>query len=356
MSCSFGNQFKLTIFGQSHSEAIGVVIEGIPAGVRLDLDRIQAFLRRRAPGTAAYATQRKESDKPEIVSGLVDGVTCGTPLCAIIRNGDTRSADYEALRAVPRPSHADYPAFLKYGAFHDIRGGGNFSGRMTAPLCFAGAVALQLLAEKGITVGAHIRRIAEIQDIPFDPVSVDEEALSEVRKKAFPVLNDSAGEDMKRCIEEARSHADSIGGVIECAVLGVPGGLGSPMFDGVENVISRAVFAVPGVKAIAFGNGFDCARLRGSENNDSFVLENGAVKTETNRHGGCLGGLTSGMPILFTAAIKPTPSIGQPQRSVNLSESTETLLTVEGRHDPCIVPRAVPCIEAAAAVALMNLI
>ncbi|MBQ5970740.1 MAG: chorismate synthase [Clostridia bacterium] len=356
MSCSFGDKFKVTVFGQSHSEAIGVVIDGVPAGVRLDEAQIAAFLQRRAPGNAAFATQRKESDRPQIVSGVVDGVTCGAPVCALILNGDAHSKDYDALRACPRPSHADYAAFLKYGAAHDIRGGGNFSGRMTAPLCFAGALAMQLLEAKGVTVGAHIRRIGFVQDMPYDGILLDRQTLCGIKAKAFPVQNDSAGEEMCRVIEQARLQADSVGGVVECAVLGVPGGVGGPIFDSVESVISHLVFSIPGVKAVAFGNGFDCVNLRGSENNDPFCFEDGEIRTESNRHGGVLGGLTSGMPILFTAAFKPTPSIGQPQRTVNLQTGENTVLTVEGRHDPCIVPRAVPCVEAAAAIALMNLL
>lgn len=356
MSCSFGESFKITIFGQSHSEAIGVVVEGVPAGVRFDFERVQAFLRRRAPGNAAFATARKEADVPQILSGIVDSVTCGAPICAVIGNHDAKSKDYDALRSLPRPSHADYPAFLKYGAFHDIRGGGNFSGRMTAPLCFAGALALQLLEERGITIGAHILKIAGVQDVPFDPVFITADTLQTVRDKAFPVQNDAAGTEMQTQIADARQHADSVGGVIECCILGVPGGTGSPMFDGIENMISRTVFAIPAVKGIAFGNGFACADLRGSENNDPFVFRDGQVCTETNRHGGCLGGLASGMPIVFTAAIKPTPSIGQMQKTVHLGEQKDTFFTIEGRHDPCIVPRAVPCVEAAAAIAIMNLI
>ena len=356
MSCSFGEKFKVTVFGQSHSEAIGVVVDGVPAGVRLNVDKIAAFLQRRAPGNAAFSTKRKEVDAPKIVSGLVDGMTCGAPICALIFNCDAHSKDYDALRTCPRPSHADYAAFLKYGAHHDIRGGGNFSGRMTAPLCFAGAVAMQLLETQGISVGAHIRRIGYVQDMPFDGISLDRQTLLDIQAKAFPVQNDSAGEEMRRVIEDARLQADSVGGVVECAVLGVPGGVGGPIFDSVESVVSHLLFSIPGVKAVAFGNGFDCVNLRGSENNDPFCYEDGAVRTESNRHGGVLGGLTSGMPILFTAAFKPTPSIGQPQRTVNLSTGENTVLTVEGRHDPCIVPRAVPCVEAAAAIALMNLL
>lgn len=353
MSCNFGEKIKITIFGQSHSDAIGVVVDGLPAGKKLDMDKIYDFMARRAPGKNKFSTQRKEADLPEILSGVVDGTTCGAPLCAVIRNGDTRSKDYENLRTVPRPAHADFTAFFKHNGFNDVRGGGNFSGRMTAPLCFAGAVCMQFLEDKGIKIGAHIEKIAGISDKRYDSVNVD---FADTDKKEFPVLDDAQGEKMREKIEEARKNADSVGGVIECAITGLPVGLGEPMFDGVENVISHAVFAVPAVKGIEFGSGFEGADLLGSENNDSFTVSDGTIVTETNNHGGILGGISSGMPVVFRVAMKPTPSIGQSQKSVNLLKREEEELTIVGRHDPCVVPRAVPCIEAAAAIAIMNLI
>lgn len=353
MSCNFGEKIKITIFGQSHSDAIGVVVDGLPAGKKLDMERIYEFMARRAPGKNKFSTQRKEGDVPEILSGVVDGVTCGAPLCAVIRNGDTRSKDYENLRTVPRPGHADFTAFFKHNGFNDVRGGGNFSGRMTAPLCFAGAVCMQFLEDKGIKIGAHIEKIAGVSDKRYDSVNVD---FADTDKKEFPVIDDLQGEKMREKIEEARKNGDSVGGVIECAVTGLPVGLGDPMFDGVENVVSRAVFAVPAVKGIEFGSGFDAADLYGSENNDSFTVSDGRIVTETNNHGGILGGITSGMPVVFRVAMKATPSIGRSQKSVNLMKREEEELTIVGRHDPCVVPRAVPCIEAAAAVAIMNLI
>lgn len=353
MSCNFGEKIKITIFGQSHSDAIGVVIDGLPAGKKLDMEKIYEFMARRAPGKNKFSTQRKEGDVPEILSGVVDGITCGAPLCAVIRNGDTRSKDYENLRTVPRPGHADFTAFFKHNGFNDVRGGGNFSGRMTAPLCFAGAVCMQLLEDKGIKIGAHIEKIAGVSDKRYDSVNVD---FADTDKKEFPVIDDLQGEKMREKIEEARKNGDSVGGVIECAVTGLPVGLGDPMFDGVENVVSRAVFAVPAVKGIEFGSGFDAADLYGSENNDSFTVSDGRIVTETNNHGGILGGITSGMPVVFRVAMKATPSIGRSQKSVNLMKREEEELTIVGRHDPCVVPRAVPCIEAAAAVAIMNLI
>ncbi len=353
MSCSFGEKIKITIFGQSHSEAIGVMIDGIPAGITLDSEKIAKFMARRAPGQNAYSTKRKEADIPEIVSGVADGITCGAPICAIIKNTNQHSKDYSKLKTLPRPSHSDYPAFVKHNGFNDIRGGGNFSGRMTAPMCFAGAVAMQILEEKGIKIGAHIEKIAGVSDSRFNPVFPDLKALE---GKDFPLLNDSVKDGMLAKIEAARLDGDSVGGVIECAVTGLPVGLGEPMFGGVENVLSQAVFAIPAIKGIEFGNGFDCADLKGSENNDPFDITDGTITTKTNNHGGILGGLTSGMPLIFRVAVKPTPSIAKPQMTVNLETNEPEELIIEGRHDPCIVPRAVPCVEAATAIAILNMV
>ena len=356
MSFNYGNKFRITIFGQSHAACIGVVIEGIPAGVSLDMELIARMMSRRSPGNAPYATARKEEDFPEIVSGVVDGITCGAPLCAIIRNKDTRSHDYDALRTVPRPSHADFAAYCKYDGKNDVRGGGSFSGRMTAPLVFAGAVAMQLLREKGITIGAHVAQIGAIKDDSFDPVDLQGDELDALKAKDFCVINDEVGLQMRDAIAAAKQDGDSLGGIIECAALGVPVGTGEPMFGGVENEIARCVFAVPAVKGIEFGSGFAGASLRGSENNDPFCLKGDLIRTETNNHGGILGGLASGMPIVFRAAFKPTPSIAKPQKSVDLLTHEPVTLEIPGRHDPCVVPRAVPCIEAACAIALVNLI
>ncbi len=355
MSNTIGEKIKCTVFGQSHSEAIGIVIEGIPAGLPLDMDFINKFMARRAPGKGKHTTSRKESDTPKILSGTVDGVTCGAPICAIIENNDTRSGDYENLKKVPRPGHADFTAYTKFDTFNDIRGGGQFSGRLTAPLCFAGAICMQLLRERGISVAAHISEIAGVKDVPCDPVHPQTELFS-VEDKAFPVIDDKAGEAMLAAIEEARLDGDSVGGIIECAVCGIDAGYGDPMFDGVENVISRAVFGVPAVKGIEFGSGFEAANMRGSKNNDPFTVKDGKVKTLTNNAGGILGGITNGMPIVFRCAIKPTPSISMEQRSVDLSKMEDTTLGIKGRHDPCIVPRAVPAIEAVTAIAIANLI
>ncbi len=356
MSSSFGNMIKVTVFGQSHSGAIGAVIDGLPAGITLDTDRIERFMSRRAPGKNALSTARNEADIPEIVSGLVENVTCGAPLCAVIRNSDARSRDYSKLRDLPRPMHADFAAAVKYHGANDIRGGGQFSGRLTAPLCFAGAVAIQLLEKAGVFVGAHIAEAAGISDDLFDPVNVSREELLTVSQKDFAVISDEKGEMMQKEILAAKAEGDSVGGIIECAVTGLCAGIGEPIYDGIENRIAAAVFGIPAVKGIEFGVGFAAARMRGSEHNDPFVMQNGEIKTLTNRHGGILGGISSGMPILFRAAFKPTPSIARRQQTVSLSKKENFPLVIEGRHDPCIVQRAVPCVEAAAAVVILDLL
>lgn len=346
MSSSYGENLRIHIFGESHGSAVGVTMEGIPAGEAVDLDGLQKFLDRRAPGRNPWSTPRKEADIPEFLSGLREGKTCGTPVTAILRSANTRSGDYDALRDVPRPGHADYTAWVKYGESRDSRGGGHFSGRLTAPLCVAGGICLQLLARQGIEVVSRIAAIGGVQD--------EGELTASTAAKTFPTVSDARGEAMRAAIGEARLAGDSLGGVIECAVLGLPAGLGDPMFDGMENRIASAVFAVPAVKGIEFGAGFAAAGLRGSENNDPFSVENGRIITTSNHCGGILGGITDGMPLTFRAAVKPTPSIARPQQSVNLKTGKIIPLTVTGRHDPCIVPRAVPCIEAAAAIAVYD--
>ncbi len=346
MSSSFGENIRVSIFGQSHSDAIGVTVDGLPAGEKIDLAQLQRFLDRRAPGRNDYSTTRREADVPEILCGLKDGLTCGAPLTAIIRNGDVRSQDYEALRTTPRPGHADFTAQVKYGGAQDAAGGGHFSGRLTAPLCIAGGICLQLLAREGITVISRIASIAGVAD--------EGELTGSTAEKDFPVVSDVRGEEMRAAIEAARTEGDSVGGVIECAVLGVPAGLGDPMFDGMENRIAAVVFGIPAVKGIEFGAGFAAAAMRGSEHNDAFALQDGRVVTKTNHCGGILGGITTGMPISFRAAVKPTPSLAREQESVDLDMMQIVKLRVGGRHDPCIVPRAVPCVEAAAAIAVYD--
>ena len=352
MSSIYHGHLTVSIFGQSHGPAVGVTLDGLPAGHAIDTAALQAFLNRRAPGQNDWSTPRKEADAPEFLSGLSEGKTCGAPLTAIIRNTNTRSGDYAGLKNVPRPGHADYTAQVKYGGFQDPAGGGHFSGRLTAPLCVAGGVCRQLLAERGVTVGAHIAAVGGVEDTPFDPV--DPAEVTAPGEKLFPVIDDGAGEQMRAVIAAAKAELDSVGGVIECAVTGLPAGLGDPMLDGMENRIARLVFAIPAVKGVEFGAGFRAAAMRGSEHNDAFVLRDGQVRTRTNHAGGILGGITNGMPLLFRAAVKPTPSIARPQDSVDLARREETVLEIRGRHDPCIVPRAVPVVEAAAAIAVYD--
>lgn len=355
MSSEFGHLLKISVFGQSHGTAIGVVVDGLPAGEAVDLTELQAFLDRRKPGKNPLSTARKEADAPTFLSGLENGMTCGAPLCTVIQNGDQHSGDYAGLTDTPRPGHADYTAAVKWGGHADMRGGGHFSGRLTAPLCIAGGIAKQILARRGVFVGAHLKEVAGIPDAPF-PLRPSAELFQEVAAKAFPVLDDGAGERMRAAILAAREDLDSVGGIVECAATGLPAGLGDPMFDGVENRLAAALFGIPAVKGLEFGAGFDAARLRGSENNDPFVLDHGAVAAESNRAGGILGGITTGMPLLLRAAFKPTPSIARPQRTVRLSTMEETDLEIRGRHDPCIAHRAVPVVEAVTAAVLLDLL
>lgn len=353
MSNILGNKLQVMLYGQSHAPSIGAVIEGLPAGFTPDWECVRAFMARRAPGGNALSTARKESDLPEILSGLNErGETCGAPLAMRIVNGDPRSQDYEKLRDVPRPGHADYTAAVKFFGANDIRGGGQFSGRLTAPLCFAGALAMQLLQQKGVAVKAHIEEIAGIKDAEMNAVNPD---FSSISDGDLSVIDPAVGDKMRTAILRAKEAGDSVGGVIACYATGVPAGLGDPMFDGVENRLAQAIFGIPGIRGVEFGLGFEAARLRGSAHNDAFVMENGVVKTQTNRHGGILGGITTGMPIIVRAAVKPTPSIAMEQQSVSLSKGEYASLAVRGRHDPCIVPRAVPCVEAAVALVLLDL-
>ena len=338
MSSSYGKNLKVTLFGESHGAGIGCVLDGFPAGFRPDISAMAAFMARRAPGATPGSTARRETDTPEILSGIFDGRTTGSPIAALIRNGDHHSADYAALTAVPRPGHADYALSVKTGGANDVRGGGHSSGRLTAGLCFAGALAIQYLATKGVGVSSRIAAIAGHE------VSGD---------------TDAAGLDAaaKEAIETARREGDSVGGVVECTVTGLPAGYGEPIFGGVENRVAAIVFGIPAVKGLEFGSGFAGAAMRGSQNNDPFFFaDDGSVKTRTNNHGGILGGITSGMPLVFRAAIKPTPSIAKPQRSVDLRAERDCDIAVKGRHDACIVPRARPVIEAAAALAVLDLL
>lgn len=353
---SWGNSVRISIFGESHGEGIGVVIDGLPAGERIDMDAVYLQMARRAPGKDRAATPRLEKDIPRVLSGMLGDVTTGAPLCAVIENTNTRSGDYGNVMSSPRPGHADYTGYVRYGGNNDIRGGGHFSGRLTAPLVFAGAVCRQILERRGISIAAHISSVGNIADERFDPVNIPDELMKRLSGCVFGLIDRSKEEAMRALIEECRLAGDSIGGTIECAVCGVPAGAGSPMFGGIENVISSIVFGIPAVKGIEFGAGFAASEMRGSENNDEFYYDGDTVKTRTNNHGGILGGISSGMPIIFRAAIKPTPSISIEQNTVDLTEGKDTTLAVKGRHDPCIVVRAVPVVEAAAAVAMINIL
>ncbi len=352
MSSVYANRLTLSIFGQSHGPAVGMTLDGLPPGETVDLDRLQGFLARRAPGSSPWSTPRREGDVPELLSGLAGGKTCGAPLSAIIRNENARPEDYTA--ALPRPGHADFTAQMKFSGAQDASGGGHFSGRLTAPLCVAGGVCLQILERRGIRIAAHIARIAAVSDRLFDPAAVDTGEFDRLYGMDFPVLDADAGAAMRAAIAQARAEGDSVGGVVECAAVGLPPGLGDPIFGGMENRLAQLIFGIPAVKGLEFGAGFAAADMRGSAHNDPFVVQGGKIRTSTNHHGGILGGITSGMPLLLRAAFKPTPSIAIAQRSVEFAALREKTLEIKGRHDPCIVPRAVPCIEAAAAVAVLD--
>lgn len=356
MSSCFNGNIKISIFGESHGKGIGVVIDNLPGGEPLDTGKIMKFMARRAAKTDGTSTFRTEPDRPEIISGFYGGKTTGTPLCAMIYNMDTRSDDYKSVSHKARPSHADYTGFIRYNGANDLRGGGHFSGRLTAPLVFAGAVCGQILERRGIYTGAHIYSVHNLKDKPFDPVSITREELETAKSRHLPLLDESKNEEMIALINRARENLDSVGGVVECAAIGVPAGIGSPMMDGLENIITQLVFAIPAVRGIEFGLGFEAASLFGSEHNDEFYMDGEKILTKTNNHGGILGGISSGMPIMFRTAFKPTASISRPQNTVDYLTKTDEILEIKGRHDPCIVPRAVPCVEAALNIALLSAI
>lgn len=350
MSSTYGNKIKLSIFGQSHGAAIGMTLDGVPAGQRVDFEKLQTFLNRRAPGQNDYSTPRREEDKPEFLSGIVNGYTCGAPISAVIYNKNTRSGDYENLKDCPRPGHADYTAQIKYGGFQDVAGGGHFSGRLTAPLCIAGGLCKQWLEAKGIQIAAHLSSVASVDDEQPDSLNPDLTSIG----TDFPVVNAEAGEKMRQKIAHAKANGDSVGGTITCYTTGLPAGIGEPMFGGMESRIAQIIYGIPAVKGLDFGSGFSGSNLLGSQNNDAFTVENGKISTLTNNAGGILGGITTGMPLIFRVAIKPTPSIAIEQQSISISSLENKALSVAGRHDPCIAPRAVPVIEAAAAIAIFD--
>lgn len=344
MSGSIGSTLRLTLFGRSHGPSVGMTLTGVPAGKTVSMDELQAFLKRRAPGHSPLSTSRREADVPRFLSGLSGGVTDGAPITAVIDNTDVRPEDYKNLSSVPRPGHADYTAYVKYGRIES--GGGQFSGRMTAALCVAGGICLQLLEQEGIRIISRIASVGAAEDCG--------ELLSFTAQKPFPAVNDACGEAMQQAILQAKAAGDSLGGIIQCRVLGLPAGVGEPLFGGLEGRISAAVFGIPAVKGVSFGSGFAGTRLRGSENNDLFMIKNGKIVTKTNHCGGILGGISTGMYIDLHVAVKPTPSISLPQESIDLEKMQPVTLKISGRHDPCIVPRAVPCVEAAAAFAVYD--
>ncbi|WP_455257120.1 chorismate synthase [Peptoniphilus asaccharolyticus] len=353
MSSSFGKNIVVTIFGESHGNSIGVVIDGLPIGEKIDLEKLNEFMSRRAPGKNKYGTKRKERDLPKFIAGVQDGKIVANTICAVIENSDQRSSDYEQFKDTPRPSHADYVAYMKYGTDFDMRGSGSFSGRLTAPLCIAGGIAKQILEKKGIEVQSHINRVGGISDIAIDYANPDMEALKECAKKEIPVVSESAEEEIKNLINRMRDEENSVGAEIECFATGLPVGLGEPNYDSFDAVLAKLIFSIPAVRGFSFGSGFDAVSMTGKEHNDEYVLD-GGVKTNTNNAGGVVGGITNGMPIVFRTAIKPTASIGFSQRSFSISESVEKDLEIKGRHDPCIGIRILPVIESMCALAILD--
>ena len=356
MSGMWGNKLKISIFGESHGAGIGITIDGLPSGVKIDMEEVLKEMARRAPGKSRLSTARKEGDKPEILSGFFEGKTTGTPLCAVIRNSDQHSKDYGKLKDLMRPGHADYPGYIRYKGFNDYRGGGHFSGRITAPLVFAGAVCQQIFTSRGINIGAHVKSIGQVYDKGFAEVELTKELLDSLKVNELPLLCPEKEELMRNTILEARSDCDSVGGTIECTVIGINAGIGNPFFDSVESTLAHLMFSVPAVKGIEFGRGFEMSELRGSQCNDEYYYDGDEVKTYTNNNGGITGGITNGMPILFKVGIKPTPSIAKKQRTIDIAEKKDSELVIEGRHDPCIVQRAVPVIEAVTAIGILDLI
>ena len=354
MSSIYSGSIKISIFGESHSEAIGAVLDNIPAGEKIIFDEIIVQMQRRAPGYDDISTCRKEIDVPEIISGISTGYTTGAPICAVIKNNSACSEDYKSLEDLIRPGHSDYPAYVKYKGFNDKRGGGHLSGRLTAGLTFCGAICRQILEQHGVIIGAHVYSIFDVFDKKFEG-NLSDELLINLSRERFPVINCDKKEVMIEKILQAKKDGDSVGGIIECAIKNIPPGIGSPIFDGVENKISSLIFAIPAIKGIEFGAGFDATKMLGSQNNDPFVILDEKITTETNNHGGILGGISSGMPIIFRCAVKPTPSILKTQRTVNIKSKSMQKISITGRHDPCIVPRAVPVVESAAAIAILDL-
>lgn len=354
MSSTWGNKIKISLFGESHGEGIGIVINNLPPGVELDLDYIDRQMDRRKPGTNEMSTSRKESDKYNILSGFFNGKTTGSPLCAIIFNENKNSKDYCILKDNMRPGHSDYPAFIKYKGNNDYRGGGHFSGRITAPLLFAGAIAMQILESRNIHIGSRIKSIYNIEDNNLP--QLDKLSLNNLKSMDFPAVTQEKATEMKTAILDAKGKGDSVGGIVETYVINLNAGYGEPFFDSVESQLSHMIFSIPAVKGLEFGLGFDISKLNGSSANDQYYVEDGKIHAKTNNNGGLLGGITNGMPIIFRTALKPTPSIYIEQQTINVNNMENVNLQIEGRHDPCIVPRALPVIEGATALVILDLI
>lgn len=355
MAATYKNNIELTIFGESHGKAIGIVIGNLPSGIFIDEKEIQRDMKRRAPGQNQMSTARKEADQVEIISGIQDGITTGAPLTGIIYNSDQHSKDYSLLKTNMRPGHSDYPAYIKYNGFNDVRGGGHFSGRITAPIVFAGSIAKQILKQKGIKIGAHILSIGEIQDESFD-VNVNDELLDELLEKPYPTLNTEIFDQMEEKILKAKENLNSVGGKVECVALHVPAGIGEPFFDSLESHLSSLMFSIPAVKSVSFGDGANIDTMLGSEANDEYYYdENGNVKTTSNHNGGIIGGISNGMPITVTVTFKPTPSIAKMQHTINVETKENVELEIKGRHDPCIVQRAVVVVEAMMALGILDM-
>jgi len=354
MGSTWGKNIKLSLFGESHGVGIGITIDGLPAGVELDLDLIKFEMQRRATGKNELTTARKEADTFEILSGYFNGYTTGAPLSIVIRNRDQQSRDYSKIKDIARPAHADYTGYKRYDGYNDYRGGGHFSGRLTAPIVFAGAIAKQILGLKGVHIGTHIKSIKEIEDRDFCESDLNIENFKKLSEKQLPFLNEELEDISRGKILEAKSAHDSLGGVIECSIIGMEPGIGNPFFNSIESQLSGLMYSIPAVKGVEFGAGFGITNLFGSEANDDIYMDGSKVITKTNNNGGVLGGITNGMPINFKVAIKPTPSISRAQETINMKTNEETKFEIVGRHDPCIVPRALVVVEAMAAIGILD--
>jgi chorismate synthase len=354
LSGTWGRNIKYTIFGESHGEGIGIVIDNLPPGLELNTSKIKSEMQRRQPGTGNLTTSRKEADEFEILSGIFNNRTTGAPLCSFIKNTGQQSKDYDQTKDLLRPGHADYTGYVKYKGFNDYRGGGHFSGRLTAAIVFAGAIAKQILFEHNINIISHIYKVGDLCDTPFNSNNLSIDGYPQLASMVFPTIDNSISIAMQEKISNIKALGDSIGGIVETAVLNLPAGLGSPFFDSIESTISHLIFSIPGVKGIEFGDGFDLTEMKGSDANDQFHLKDSKIVTLTNHNGGILGGISTGMPIVFKTAFKPTPSIALEQNTVNIKQMQNTTIKIVGRHDPCIVPRAIPVVEAVTAMAILD--